>query len=307
MLPVLEPVIVFGGGGQVGLEVSDLAQSLSASNSSLSIMTFNSQAGDITNEDLIRNIFTEQHPACVINCAAYTAVDKAESEAPQAFAVNRDGAANLARCCKTFNIPLLHVSTDYVFDGEQSTPYRESDATHPLNVYGESKLQGEQAIREILEQHIILRTSWVFGQYGNNFVKTMLRLAQDREELGIVADQTGCPTPACAIAQTLVAISQRVLAGEALAWGTYHYAGSPSLSWFDFATHIFQLAHEISGMKIPHLNPIPTSAYPTPAQRPQQTIMECDKIKRVFGIEPANWQAELRTVIESLYTQGRFG
>lgn len=300
-------ILLLGGSGQVGREVQNLAQELMrpgsnsvAQQKKLSINAPSSVMVNLASAQSVKKIFNDSRPDCVINCAAYTAVDKAEAEQQQAFAVNRDGANFIAKMCNEFAVPLLHVSTDYVFDGNHGVPYVETDATRPLNVYGESKLEGEREICSHLSQHIILRTSWVFGQYGNNFVKTMIRLGQERGELNIVNDQRGCPTPARSIAETLLKISQEILEGRKAEWGIYHYCGIPETSWFEFARRIFSAAHEIANIKVPQLNPIPTTAFPTPAIRPQQSVLSCDKIRKEFGIEQADWQTELRNVIGAL-------
>ena len=289
------PILLFGGSGQVGREIQDLITS-----QSISLIAPASSSVDIAELESVRQVAKEAQPCCVINTAAYTAVDKAESETQQAFAINRDGAENIARVCNELQIPLLHVSTDYVFDGEKSGAYSEDDEVSPLNVYGESKWQGEQVVQESLAQHVILRTSWVFGQYGNNFVKTMLRLGRERDELSIVDDQRGCPTPAVSIARALLSISQQVMASNNDCWGIYHYCGKPDTSWYGFAHQIFEELSKAGQKDIPELKPISTAEFPTPATRPRQTIMSCDKIQQQFGIESADWQSELREVIATL-------
>jgi dTDP-4-dehydrorhamnose reductase len=241
-------------------------------------------------------------PSIVINTAAYTAVDKAESEPAIAFAANRDGVKNLAQACQQHHIPLLHLSTDYVFDGSKTTPYTEEDLANPINVYGQSKWEGEQLLRAHCEQHIILRVSWVFGAHGNNFVKTMLRLGSEREELKIVADQIGCPTPAAAIAKTLLEIAKQIIAGKT-AWGTYHYCGDKPTNWHELAKTIFELAKNKIPLRIQQVIPITTAEYPTPAKRPQNSVLNTTKCREAFKILACDWQTNLNTMLKTITTE----
>lgn len=236
----------------------------------------------------------------LINAAAYTAVDQAEKDRRQAYAVNRDGVAFLAAACARNNIPLLHISTDYVFSGEQAAPYKEDDPAAPLGVYGDSKWQGEQALRERWPRHIIVRTSWIFSAQGQNFVKTILRLARERETLRIVADQYGCPTYAGAIADTLLALAAQLAFSRDSAWGTYHYCGSPACSWHEFATRIIALAARYEPLAVRAVAAIETSAYPTPAARPANSVLDCGRIKQAFAIEPEPWRRGLEQVLPQL-------
>jgi len=244
----------------------------------------------------------------VVNATAHTAVDKAESEPELAMAINRDGPAWMAAACADLGIPLIHLSTDYVFDGSKAGAYVEEDPVRPLGAYGVSKEAGERAVRDALPRHVILRTSWVFGAHGRNFVKTMLRLGEERPELGIVADQVGCPTAAADIADTVLAIARRVAGSPANAleggapWGTYHYSGAPCTSWHGFATAIFDLRREITGAAPPALRAISTSDYPTPARRPANSELDCSKLRARFGIGPADWRASLAEVLNELLT-----
>jgi dTDP-4-dehydrorhamnose reductase len=233
----------------------------------------------------------------VINAAAYTQVDRAESEPEQAYAINRDAVSQLATACNRRGLPLLHVSTDYVYSGAGEGDYREDDAPAPRSVYGESKAAGDEALRAVLSRHIILRTSWVFSATGNNFVKTMLRLGKEREELGIVDDQRGCPTSARSIAGVLLQIAERYLDGETIPWGTYHFCNSPATTWHDFATQIFALA---GGYEHLTLRRISTPEYPTPAVRPMNSTLNCDKLKAHLAIELPEWHEELRLVLAQL-------
>src|SRR3990167_4365122 len=224
-------IFITGGNGQVAYEIVHLAQQKKHR-----ILAPSRDVLDITDSKAVTRAVQEFHPDVVINAAAYTRVDQAEKEQAEAYAVNCEGAKNLAIVCAEIERPLLHLSTDYVFDGKKTHPYLETDPIAPVNLYGDSKWQGEEAIREQCEQHIILRTSAVFGSHGVNFVKTILRLASEREELRIVADQITCPTPASAIAETLLKLA------TFSRWGTYHYCGSPAVSWYDFEKKIIQLA-----------------------------------------------------------------
>jgi dTDP-4-dehydrorhamnose reductase len=228
----------------------------------------------------------------VINAAAYTAVDKAEQEADQAILVNHLGAQNLAIACKKNQVPLIHLSTDYIFDGAHTCPYQEDDKENPTNVYGHSKWLGEQAVREQCEQHIILRVSGIFSQYGHNFLKTMLRLAQEKKELRVVADQITCPTYAGDIASVLFSIMQ-----QSLHWGTYHYCNAGPVSWHQFATTIIQTAKQYQHLLVEEIKAISTSHYPTLAKRPAYSVLDCSKIENEMGIKQSMWRDALSVVI----------
>jgi dTDP-4-dehydrorhamnose reductase len=229
----------------------------------------------------------------VINCAAYTAVDRAEADVELAHQVNAIGAGNVAAACAQAGIPLIHLSTDYVFDGERGRPTREDDVTQPLNVYGRTKLAGEIAVRERLETHIILRTSWVFSSTGQNFVKTMLRLAANQPEIRVVNDQVGGPTAADDIAQAILTIVSCCSELGFADWGTYHFSGQPSVSWHQFASAILR----DSNVKV---LPIATKEYPTPARRPRYSVLDCSRIARVFGIQQPDWRMSLQKVCNEL-------
>jgi dTDP-4-dehydrorhamnose reductase len=257
---------------------------------------------DIRDAPRVHEMVAALRPALVINAAAYTAVDKAEKETEAAFAVNRDGVAAIASACAAAGVPLLHISTDYVFDGAKDSPYVEDDATGPLGVYGASKLAGEEALRARLPRHIILRTAWVFGAQGANFVKTIARLAAERPELRIVDDQRGGPTPAGAIADALLAIADAVQGGAA-AWGTYHFCGTPAVSWCGFAQAIVEEIAPRLGKRVP-VRPIATADYPTPARRPANSRLACGKIKAAFGIEQPDWRASLPGMLDAVLAAG---
>ena len=253
---------------------------------------------DVTDADSVEAAVAAANPTLIVNASAYTAVDRAETEPAAAFAVNHTGARNLALAAARRALPLIHVSTDYVFGGDSERPWREDDAIGPLGVYGRSKLAGEQAIRELLPAHIILRASWLFASHGQNFVRTMLRLGRERENLGIVDDQFGCPTSAADLARVIAAITQ-ALASGCSDFGTYHYAGTPPVSWYDFAQAIFANAGALVP-KAPELRPITTADYKAPARRPAYSLLDCRKIARVFGLEPRPWIDGLRAVLTEL-------
>lgn len=253
---------------------------------------------DITSAVALDGVIAAEQPELIINAAAYTAVDKAESDKDVAFVINDAAAGNLARACQQQGIPLFHISTDYVFDGSKFGAWSETDEVAPLGVYGQSKEAGERAVREVLEQHIILRTSWVFSSGGTNFLTTMLRLGAERDELSIVADQQGCPTSAASIAVCLLALVERNRQGD-LRWGTYHFSNEPACSWYDFASHIFSRGSALGLLsKAPLLHAITTSEYPTPARRPANSVLACDKIRAV-GVAIPDWRDELETALQA--------
>lgn len=278
-------VLLVGNKGQVGREIEELAQT-----QQISIVGFDIDNLDICNSSQVDSIFKQNTDVnVVINAAAYTAVDKAEDEPEKAFAVNCDGVRNLALACKTHNIPLIHISTDYVFAGDKIGAYREDDTPRPLSVYGKSKLAGDEILMATWEQHIILRVSWVFGKYGNNFVKTILRLARERKELNIVGDQFGCPTAARDIARVLLELAAKA----SKHWGIYNYCNSPVTTWYEFAKKIVEYA----GIKI-QLNKITTEQYKTKAQRPRNSELCVAKIVQDFGIKRSCWEQYLKEIIE---------
>lgn len=252
---------------------------------------------DITDKEAVFAAVQKFAPQLVINAAAYTAVDKAESEAALAEAVNHHGAAYLAQASAQQDAAFLHLSTDYVFSGDKAGEYREDDAVSPQGVYGKSKVAGEQAALAANPRTIILRTAWVFGEHGHNFVKTMLRLGKERMEIGVVADQFGAPTYAGDIARVLHLISERIVRGDALQYGIYHYSGMPHVSWHAFACEIFResVAQGLLA-KSPQVNAITSADYPTPAKRPANSRLNLDKIAREFGIAPSDWQKALKSL-----------
>lgn len=284
-------VMITGCNGQVG---SCLVEKLTGK---VELLAVDYQQLDITQQQAVEKKVAEFKPNYIINAAAHTAVDRAEEEIDASYAINRDGPEYLAQAAQQFGAVILHISTDYVFSGEGEDAYKESDLTGPQSVYGESKLAGEQAVVEACEKHLILRTAWVFGEHGNNFVKTMLRLAETRDELSIVGDQVGGPTYAGDIANALICMVESVEAGNQVEWGIYHFSGMPYASWFDFAQAIFAVAEDQGVIdKQPSLSSIPTSAYPTPAKRPANSRMDCSKITAQFDIQPSDWQQSLQNI-----------
>src|SRR6516165_3637464 len=268
-------ILVFGAGGQIGREVCRAAWF-----PRYTITPLDRKVIDITNGAAVSAVLAREAPDLVINLAAYTAVDRAESEPETACAVNCAGAAHIAAACGGRATPLIHLSTDYVFDGCKTEAYLEDDAVRPLNVYGHSKEVGERAVRAVLAPHVILRTAWVFGASGANFVKTMLRLAAERPVLRVVADQRGCPTPAADIAAALTVIAGHIQRGG-VDWGTYHFAGDTPVTWHSFAEAVFDLtAPQV--VTRPQVEPIVTGEFPTPAERPPNSVLDCRKIKEAF-------------------------
>ncbi len=233
----------------------------------------------------------------VVNAAAYTAVDKAESEPEAAFAINRDGAAHVAAAAAAAGLPLIHISTDYVYDGEKRSPYQEDDAVAPRSVYGASKLAGEQAVRAATPRHVILRTAWLFSPHGHNFLKTMLRLGQERDRLTVVDDQTGCPTAATDLAAAIAALAPRLAADRG--FGTFHYAGDDPVTWCGFARAILAGAAR-RGRRVAEVAAIPGSAYPTPACRPAYSVLSCRRLLETHGIAPSDWRAALDRHLDRL-------
>jgi dTDP-4-dehydrorhamnose reductase len=287
-------VLVAGAGGQVGRALCALDGV-----DGIAIVGRTRADLDITDLAQVRAALAAGRFAAVINAAAYTAVDKAESDEAAAYAINRDGARILAIATAERDIPLLHISTDYVFDGTGAGPYRETDPTGPTGVYGASKLAGEQAVRAANPRHIILRTSWVYGPSTGNFVATMLRLAADRPALRVVGDQRGGPTAAAAIADALMSMVRQLGHGEP--WGTYHFSGAPAVTWHGFAQEI--IAHAASRLaQVPTVTAIGTADYPTPARRPANSVLDCSKIEAQFGIRQPDWQASLGGIVETLQT-----
>jgi len=280
-------VVVTGASGQLGQALQFVAPKYPE----ITFHFCNSEVLNITQLESIEAVFEIVKPDFCINTAAYTAVDKAESEPEKAHLINVTGCENLAKACKQNNTVLLHISTDFVFDGNATKPYKEDDFPRPTGVYGQTKLDGEKAIQEIWEKHFIIRTSWVYSQFGNNFMKTMLGLGAERNSLSVVNDQIGTPTHAVDLAEVLVSIinTQHSTPSTHHLYGIYNFSNEGQCSWYDFAKKIF----EINKIKI-DLQPIPTTAYPTPAKRPSYSVLDKSKLKKVFGLKIKDWEERLR-------------
>ena len=288
-------ILLTGARGQVGWEVARRAKT-----AGLTVQAYGHAELDIAQRDAVMRAVEAAAPKAVINAGAYTAVDKAESEREAAFAVNRDGPRYLAEACARAGIPLIHISTDYVFDGAKTSAYIEDDPVAPLGVYGASKLAGEDAVRASGAKHVILRTAWVYGVEGNNFVKTTLRLGRERDTLRVVADQRGCPTFAGDLADAILAVYRNVTTNpNSEMWGTFHCANSDPTTWNAFARKIFDLAAPKLGKK-PTVEAITTAEYPTPAKRPANSVLDCGKIKRIHGIALRPWPPALEDMLNAI-------
>ena len=281
-------VLVTGSSGQLGQSLQFIAPNYPQ----IDFVFCDSKTLDITNLENCETIFSNYKPDFCINAAAYTAVDKAESEPKKAFAINVTGAKNLAEVSKKFDTILLHISTDFVFDGNKKTPYLEQDLPNPTGVYGQTKLDGEKAIQQVWEKHFIIRTSWVYSQFGNNFMKTMLRLASERDTISVVNDQIGTPTNAVDLAEALIKIvTEYSKLNTEHFYGIYNFSNEGQCSWYDFAKKIF----EINNISI-NLLPIQTTSFPTPAKRPSFSVLDKRKIKTAFGIEINNWAQSINII-----------
>lgn len=285
-------VLITGKNGQVGsCLVSQLSNMME-----INFLALSREELDITNAEQVSKIVNEYKPSVIINAAAYTAVDKAESEVELANAINNLGPKNLAKAAAQVNAAIIHISTDYVFAGNKDGLYTETDEVNPQGVYGQTKLAGEESVAQECDAHIILRAAWVFSEFGNNFVKTMLRLAQTRDTLGVVGDQFGGPTYAGDIAKAIVSIAQQLQQGSTK-FGVYNYSGYPHVSWQEFASEIFEKALAKNLIQSPiTVNSILTADYPTPAKRPANSKLDCSKITTDFSIQPSDWKAALNNI-----------
>ena len=289
-------ILITGGQGQLGRELFQAGQA-----GNYNILAPSHHQMDITDIHAVENFIDLHQPSGVINAAAYTQVDKAEIEASLAFAVNKTGCTHLAQICAKNEIPLFQVSTDYVFNGQKNTPYRESDPISPIGVYGRSKAAGEAEIRSNLKKHVILRTSWLYGVHGQNFVKTILKLAGTKDTIRVVSDQYGSPTSAGDLAKAIFAVVDKWRQQSAVAWGTYHYCGQGIVSWHGFAETIIELARQCGEIKTNRVVPIATADYPTKARRPAFSALDCNLIKKNFGINPKPWRESLKSTIQRLF------
>ncbi|TFF38805.1 dTDP-4-dehydrorhamnose reductase [Mucilaginibacter psychrotolerans] len=283
----MENIIVFGASGQLGQCLEKAAWQKKIT----SVVFPSKKEANILDNEALARLFQQYKPAFAINCAAYTAVDKAEDDAELARKINKTGVQNLALQCKAHGATLVHVSTDFVFEGNNPLPLGEDAATNPTSIYGLTKLEGEQDIIAILPKHYILRTSWLYSEYGNNFVKTMLKLGSERDELKIIADQVGTPTYAIDLANAILDI---ISSGKEN-YGVYHYSNEGVTSWYDFAKGIF----DVAGTNV-KLYPIRTAEYPTKATRPAFSVMDKAKFKKTFGLEVPYWRDSLITCIKAL-------
>lgn len=289
-------IFVAGRAGQVARALADLNDPQSAM-----VVTLGRPDFDLLDPDCIGDVLDEVQPRLAINAAAYTAVDLAESEPEAAHALNAEAAGALAAACAARGLPIIHLSTDYVFDGTKPAPYVESDPVAPLGVYGASKLAGEQAVAAANPDHLILRTAWVYSPFGKNFVKTMLRLAETRDEIGVVADQRGNPTSALDIADALIVISRRVLGEPANAWkrGTYHLAGAGDAVWADLAEEVFAVSRDLGGPSA-NVKRITTADFPTPVKRPANSRLDCGSLRHNFAISLPHWRDSTRHCVKRL-------
>lgn len=288
-------ILLTGKNGQLGRCFQD-----AAATSTHQLFAFDSAELDIARADQVSAILAQVKPDVVVNAAAYTAVDKAETERETAYAVNELGVKHLAEAAESLGIPVIHVSTDYVFDGLAVKPYKPSDDKAPQGVYGASKLAGEQALSDISTRYIILRTAWVFSEYGNNFVKTMLRLASERDALSVVADQYGCPTYAGDLAQAILSLCDQYQQTGELAWGVHHYCGDLPTSWHGFARTIFAKGQQHGLLQAsPKLTAISSDQYPTPAKRPAYSVLDTSTLAALY-VEPSNWLSALDVVMQKL-------
>jgi dTDP-4-dehydrorhamnose reductase len=291
-------ILVTGAKGQLGTELMR-----QGSDRGFSTFPVDLPEVDITSPDPVRSAIRDAGASLVINCAAYTHVDMAESQDMAAYKVNSLGPAILSHVCSETKIPLIHISTDFVFDGSKKTPYLETDPVSPLSVYGKSKAVGEAVVERILKRHIILRTSWLYALQGQNFVRTILRLGAERDALRVVSDQLGSPTCAADLADAILTLSEAIRIRGEVAWGTYHYCGKGVISWYEFAQAILDIAKTYMPLKTNRVEPITTDQYPTPAKRPPQSALNCEKIQNQFGIHPRPWRDSLEKTLHQMLNQ----
>tara|TARA_R110002012_G_scaffold320402_2_gene543901 strand:+ start:9709 stop:10566 length:858 start_codon:yes stop_codon:yes gene_type:complete len=284
----MSKILVTGANGQLGQCIKELSIAIDPENTYL----FKSSKDlDITDDKQVQEAFASENFDFCINCAAYTNVDKAESDTQNAVNVNSIGAQNLASACRQTNTTLLHISTDFVFDGAKNSPYIETDKTAPLSVYGNTKCVGETEILKNAPKSYIIRTSWLYSEYGHNFMKTMIRFGSEKDTLSVINDQTGTPTYAKDLAEVLIKIIQK----KPIPYGIYHYSNEGTATWFDFAKAIFEITKSTI-----QLHPIVTEAYPLPAKRPKYSVLNSSKIKQALGLEIPAWQVSLKKAIRAL-------
>ena len=291
-------ILVFGGGGQVGQEFSRLARLRN-----IPLLALSRSQADIVDKNAVSSALQTHRPALVVNAAAYTKVDLAEDEPAAAHRANVVGAASVAEGCAAADIPLVHISTDYVFDGQKTGAYVESDPVAPTGTYGATKAKGEDDVRRLAHMHLILRTAWVYGEFGHNFLKTILRLTRERDELRIVADQRGSPTSTYDLASAILSVAPVLMAKDA-PWGTYHFAGSGITTWHGFAARIVAAQAPFTGRN-PALLPVTTEEFPTRARRPKNSALDSELFARTFGIAPRPWPAQCDEATRALCEQDR--
>jgi dTDP-4-dehydrorhamnose reductase len=282
-----EKILVTGAGGQLGSEL----QVASKAYPRFEFVFVDKDEMPLDQPDKVRSVVEEVHPAWCISCGAYTAVDKAETEKDLAFVINADAVGAMAAACKTVGARMIHISTDYVFDGSSAIPLKENDPTGPINVYGASKLKGEQLAMQNNPETAIIRTAWVYSEFGNNFVKTMIRLMKEKPSISVINDQIGSPTYAADLAGVIL----HIVTAPRWAPGIYHYSNEGQISWYEFALAI----KELTGSACP-VSPIPTSQYPTPARRPHYSLLDKSHIKKTYGIEVPRWETGLKTCVGKL-------
>lgn len=292
------PILVFGAAGQVGRELLALAASRS-----IPAVGLTRDEADITRHEEVEAAIQRVAPSVIVNAAAYTAVDKAETHAAEAMAINGGGAAHIARAAHQHAVPLIHLSTDYVFDGRKASPYTEDDPIAPLSVYGRSKAAGEEAVAAEIESHVILRTAWVYGIYGANFLKTMLRLGRERDRLRVVDDQIGCPTATRDIAEALLVVARNQCSPKPVR-GIFHFAGPDKMSWCTFANLIFA-AQDALVHRRPALEPIGTADYPTAATRPMNSVLDSRLFRQTFGYTSAPCRQRVEEAVNALLNEER--
>jgi len=289
-------IFIIGSNGQLGCE---LVKGCRIRN--LPFIAVDYPDIDITDTRSITASIGSETVSVVVNAAAYTAVDQAETDPKAAAAVNSDGAGNLARSCRERKIPLVHISTDYVFNGRGPHPYKEDDPVSPLGVYGETKASGEEKVRLNLSEHLIIRTAWLYGVNGNNFVKKMLEIGRREDKVRVVDDQIGSPTYAADLANAILDICERAGRSGKVNWGTYHYCGKDAMSWYDFAGLIFQSASRYETLAVKVVEPIPSSVFPSQANRPAFSVLDCTKIYQSFAIKPRHCKDSLDEMLAEYY------
>ena len=286
-------MLVFGGHGQLGRDIAE-----QAAVQGVQVALVPRSEVDVTSPDALARAIFAHRPTVVVNAAAYTKVDDAETHAEEAFRINERGAATLARACTAGGTPLIHISTDYVFDGSKAGPYREDDPVAPLGVYGRSKAAGEAAVARLSERYVILRSSWLYGVHGANFLKTIVRLAGERDELQVVADQRGCPTGTVDLAQAILVAARRLTADASVS-GTYHFAGTGVATWHEFATEIVAAQSVFTGRRPPG-RAIATADYPRPARRPANSELDSSRFAATFGLRAMPWRERTQRVVAAL-------